>query len=55
MAGNKKIFVDLCIHEQVVSCELRMDAVHRIGILDKSGTCNHCQGDSFAGLSQLPE
>ncbi len=27
-AGEKKIVVDLCVHKQIIGCDLRMDAVH---------------------------
>ena len=27
-AGGKKTVVDLCVHKQVIGCDLRMDAVH---------------------------
>lgn len=46
---------NLCVNKQVICRHLRMDIVHGIGVLHKSGTCNHSQGDSFAGLCQLTE
>lgn len=40
----------LCVHKQIIGGYLRMDIVHRIGVLHKTGTCYHCHGNSFAGL-----
>lgn len=28
--------LNLCVHKQVIGCDLRMDIIHRIGVLHKS-------------------